>query len=57
MSIELGGRTHRVVARELHVPEREKAWQLITDANDRFSKYQDRTDRQLPIIRLTAAGG
>lgn len=57
VSIELDGRTHRVVAHELHGAERDQAWKLITDTNDRFSKYQYMTDRQLPVIRLTAGVG
>ena len=38
-------RTHR---------ERERAWQQIVAANKRFAKYQQKTDRELPVIRLTA---
>ena len=54
VSIELDGRTHDVTVEELHGQERERAWQQIVDANDRFAKYQQKTDRQLPVIRLTA---
>ena len=56
VSIELEGRPHRVDAEELHGPEREGAWKTITDANKRFADYQDKTDRVLPVIRLTATG-
>ena len=54
VSIELDGRTHVVTVAELHGPERERAWQQIVAANDRFAMYQEKTDRQLPVIRLTA---
>ncbi len=54
VSIEVDGRTHNVTAEELHGTERDQAWQLITAELDRFAKYQAKTDRQLPVIRLTA---
>lgn len=56
LSIELEGRTHRVNAEELHGAERELAWKTITDADKRFADYQNKTDRLLPVIRLTARG-
>lgn len=54
VSIELDGRTHDVTVAELHGQQREQAWQQIVAANNRFAKYQEKTDRQLPVIRLTA---
>lgn len=54
VSIELDGRTQDVTVAELHGPQREQAWQQIVAANNRFAKYQEKTDRQLPVIRLTA---
>lgn len=53
VSVELKGRTYDVAADELHGKERERAWEQIIAANDRFAKYQNKTDRQLPVIRLT----
>jgi F420H(2)-dependent quinone reductase len=41
-----------VTAKQLHGPERETAWQQITTAAPRFTGYQRKTDRELPIIRL-----
>ncbi|MEV6096886.1 nitroreductase/quinone reductase family protein [Nocardia sp. NPDC051981] len=52
--INIDGRTETVTAEELHGAERESAWQQITVASQRFAQYQEKTDRQLPIIRLTA---
>ncbi len=52
--IELDGRTHDVTVEELHGPQRERAWRQIVAANDRFAGYQQKTDRQLPVIRLTS---
>jgi hypothetical protein len=42
-----------VTAEQLHGAEREAAWQQIVTAAPRFAKYQQKTDRELPIIRLT----
>jgi deazaflavin-dependent oxidoreductase (nitroreductase family) len=51
--IEVDGRTVDVDAQQLHGAEREQAWQRITSAAPRFGQYQHKTDRELPIIRLT----
>jgi deazaflavin-dependent oxidoreductase (nitroreductase family) len=53
VQIEIAGRKVAVVAEQLHGPEREEAWHGITTASPRFAKYQEKTDRVLPIIRLT----
>jgi hypothetical protein len=41
-----------VVADQLHGAERFEAWRRITTAVPRFSKYEQKTDRVLPVIRL-----
>jgi deazaflavin-dependent oxidoreductase (nitroreductase family) len=51
--IEIGERSIDVTATQLHGDERTQAWGRITSASKQFSKYQDKTDRQIPIIRLT----
>ncbi|PXY36418.1 nitroreductase family deazaflavin-dependent oxidoreductase [Prauserella flavalba] len=33
--------------------EREQAWQRITEAQPRYAKYQKKSDRRYPVIRLT----
>jgi deazaflavin-dependent oxidoreductase (nitroreductase family) len=50
--IELAGRTVAVTAEQLHGSERERAWRQITAAAPRFVQYEQKTDRELPIIRL-----
>ncbi|MEP9416281.1 nitroreductase family deazaflavin-dependent oxidoreductase [Gordonia sp. VNQ95] len=50
--IEVDGRTVAVDAEQLTGEERALAWKVIGD-NPRFAGYQDKTDRVLPIIRLT----
>jgi deazaflavin-dependent oxidoreductase (nitroreductase family) len=39
--------------RRLDGADREQAWQLITAAQPRFEKYQRKSDREYPVIRLT----
>ena len=50
--IEFAGRTESVVAEQLHGSEREAAWRQITAVSQRFKEYQEKTDRELPVIRL-----
>jgi deazaflavin-dependent oxidoreductase (nitroreductase family) len=50
---EVDGRTVAVAPQQLRGPEREAAWKRITAAAPRFAQYQEKTDRELPIIRLT----
>jgi deazaflavin-dependent oxidoreductase (nitroreductase family) len=57
VKIELGGRAIPVTAEQLHGAEREEAWRQITAAASRFAAYQRKTDRELPIIRLTPRSG
>ena len=52
--IEMGGRKVDVTAVQLHGAERAQAWRKITDEVPRFAQYEQQTDRELPIIRLTA---
>lgn len=42
-----------VTAEQLHGAERTAAWQSITAAAPRFAKYAVKTDREIPVIRLT----
>ena len=55
VSIELPGRTLQVVAEQLHDARREDAWQRIVSAQPRYAKYQAKTDRQIPVVRLVPA--
>jgi deazaflavin-dependent oxidoreductase (nitroreductase family) len=57
VTIELNGRTIPVTAEQLHGAERGEAWQQITAAVPRFAAYQGKTDRELPVIRLTPRSG
>lgn len=54
--IELPGRKLRVTPELLEGSRRDEAWNRIVAAQPRFSRYQAKTDRVLPVIRLTPAG-
>ena len=50
--IEFGGQELRVTPTQLEGDDREQAWQRITKAMPRYSGYQQKTDRGIPVIRL-----
>ena len=51
--IEINGATIPVSAEQLHGTEREAAWQTLTAGIPRFGRYAEKTDREIPVIRLT----
>jgi deazaflavin-dependent oxidoreductase (nitroreductase family) len=51
--IELANREIPVTAEQLTGADRESAWRGITSGSARFAQYQKKTDRELPVIRLT----
>jgi len=57
VQIEVDGRRIRVTAEQLHGAERAEAWRQIAAAAPRFAQYQDKTDRELPVIRLVPPSG
>jgi deazaflavin-dependent oxidoreductase (nitroreductase family) len=53
-SIELPGRDPvPVTPHRLDGADRAPAWQRITAAQPRYAKYQRKTDREYPVVRLT----
>ncbi|MFI6738897.1 nitroreductase family deazaflavin-dependent oxidoreductase [Nonomuraea sp. NPDC050451] len=53
-SVEFPGRDAQpVTPHRLDGAEREEAWQRITAAQPRYGKYQAKSDREYPVIRLT----
>jgi deazaflavin-dependent oxidoreductase (nitroreductase family) len=53
-SIELpGGDTVPVTPHRLDGADREPAWQRIATAAPRIAKYQSKSDREYPVVRLT----
>lgn len=53
--IEVGGQQIHVTAEQLEGARREAAWQRITGEQPRYAGYQQKTDRVLPVIRLSRA--
>ncbi|MDL9978860.1 nitroreductase/quinone reductase family protein [Microbacterium sp. ASV49] len=51
--IVIAGEEIAVSAEELHGTERDAAWKRIIDEAPRFAGYTEKTDRELPVIRLT----
>ena len=52
--IELGGRMTRVTPESLVGPERADAWQRVVETSPGFARYEQMTDRLIPVVRLTA---
>jgi deazaflavin-dependent oxidoreductase (nitroreductase family) len=53
--IEFGGRRMRVTPTQLDGDDRAEAWQRITQRQPRYAGYEKKTDRAIPVIRLTRA--
>jgi deazaflavin-dependent oxidoreductase (nitroreductase family) len=54
--IEVGNRKLRVVADSLKGSEREAALARVAAVAPRYGEYQKKTDREIPVVRLTPAG-
>ncbi|MFG6200105.1 nitroreductase family deazaflavin-dependent oxidoreductase [Nonomuraea sp. JJY05] len=53
-SVEFPGRDAvPVTPHQLDGADREEAWRRITAAQPRYAKYQAKSDREYPVIRLT----
>ncbi len=57
VSVQIPEGTVAVTAEQLHGAEREKAWNSIVAASPQFGRYQEKTDRELPVIRLARKAG
>ena len=53
--LEIGNRKLRVVAQSLRGKEREEALARVAAVAPRYGTYQKKTDREIPVIRLTPA--
>jgi deazaflavin-dependent oxidoreductase (nitroreductase family) len=53
--IEFGGKQIKVTPTQLDGDERAQAWQQITQSQPRYHGYERKTDRAIPVIRLTRA--
>jgi deazaflavin-dependent oxidoreductase (nitroreductase family) len=53
VSIDVDRSNIPVVPEQLHGVERDRAWASITSTSPRFTQYETKTDRLIPVIRLT----
>jgi deazaflavin-dependent oxidoreductase (nitroreductase family) len=51
--VQVGVRRTRVKAETLAGGDRAKAWQRITSRFSNYSGYEKKTDREIPVVRLT----
>jgi deazaflavin-dependent oxidoreductase (nitroreductase family) len=54
VEIEVAGRRTAATPSTLEGPERDAAWARITAEQPQFAGYEQKTDRQIPVVRLTA---
>jgi len=55
VTVSIGGRSHPAVARELDGEERATAWRHMLATWPNYAKYEERTDRVIPVFWLTPA--
>jgi len=51
--VEFGGTRQHVSVEQLAGEERQEAWERVVTRAPSFKAYLDKTDRQLPVLRLT----
>ena len=51
--VQVGGRRLPVRAREVHGEERARRWQVLNATWPNFARYEQRTDRLIPVFVLT----
>jgi deazaflavin-dependent oxidoreductase (nitroreductase family) len=54
-TVRFGKERFAVSARELTDPERAEAWKVMLETWPNYAKYEERTDRLIPVFRLTRA--
>ena len=54
VEVEFDGRKTAVTPQTLTGDERAAAWQRITTERPNFAAYEEKTDRQIPVVRLIA---
>ena len=53
IDVEVGTETFTVDVRELDPQERARVWPAVVATNPGFGEYQQKTDRLIPLLRLT----
>jgi deazaflavin-dependent oxidoreductase (nitroreductase family) len=54
--VDLGEGEVDVVAELLTGADRESVWEMVVDRSPGYGRYLEKTDRQIPLFRLTARG-
>jgi F420H(2)-dependent quinone reductase len=52
-SVEVGGNRRRVTVRVATAGERERLWPLVVDLYADYATYQERTEREIPLVILS----
>jgi hypothetical protein len=55
--LEVGSRKMKVSGESLHGREREETLARIATISPRYGGYQKKTDREIPVVRLTRISG
>ena len=55
-TVQVGSEVREVQAREAEADERPRLWQKAVDVYPTYESYQERTDRQIPVIVLEPRG-
>jgi deazaflavin-dependent oxidoreductase (nitroreductase family) len=53
VSVEFGGTKRQVKVEQLSGDQRSEAWQQVVARAPRFATYPNKTDREIPVLRLT----
>jgi deazaflavin-dependent oxidoreductase (nitroreductase family) len=53
IEVEVGAETYPVVAEEITGAERDELWQRVVSEKPGFGEYEKKTDRTIPLLRLT----
>jgi deazaflavin-dependent oxidoreductase (nitroreductase family) len=54
-TVEVGGERRRVKVRVASAQEREKLWPRLVDLYSDYANYQERTEREIPLVVLSPA--
>ena len=52
-TVEVGGENRRVKVRVASAQEREKLWPRLVDLYSDYANYQERTEREIPLVILS----
>jgi deazaflavin-dependent oxidoreductase (nitroreductase family) len=53
IEVEVGAERYTVLAEELPRPERDEYWKRVVAENPGFADYERKTDRVIPLVRLS----